>query len=439
MTGSGDNVNGVNSLDYSNLKPPSNGNSNGSSVHKSGTETRFYPNEIAHDLDGIPTLSENFIHEALATSWEYARCVIPSYSNWDRYVAFMRTVTIGIIAEVDSTLVDVVSDDFRCGGYTLDEILDTLFARTPAEEAGIARDYRTFLATTAEKTGDRKNSHLFHRYVSSLPESPRSWFRIRDADALIRFTAASALVCNDMLSPSVWFTPGQWEIIGELACTLYDAVAFYKHRAEGEVNNTFAYAPWELRKEAFRMAREVLWGLDTVWGVPGKENGRVEVVNFIRLIGGPIHLMMRRYRFVEEGLMVGKEEDEEVVSQTKKHVKLWNRVEIQLTEEGGNEITEDETLNGIENRKVRYMHVIRNKDRLLFDGLAELLELQMPDRVRCSDCNYRSSYGSEGLGQFGGVQLCRECKEGWRVWIESLPRRAAEAFPELRETRLTID
>lgn len=133
----------------------SNGAINGGLVRSQGKEIRFYPKEIEHDLDGIPYLSENFIHEALATSWEYARCVIPSYTNWDRYVAFMRTVTIGIIAETDSTLVNVLAEDFRCGGHVVDEILNTLFEGTPAEDAEIARDYWTFLITTAEKTGDR--------------------------------------------------------------------------------------------------------------------------------------------------------------------------------------------------------------------------------------------------------------------------------------------
>lgn len=32
----------------------------------------------------------------------------------------------------------------------------------------------------------------------------------------------------------------------------------------------------------------------------------------------------------------------------------------------------------------------------------------------------------------GDRLLCDECREGWRFYIESLPRGAAEVFPELR-------
>lgn len=208
------------------------------------------------------------------------------------------------------------------------------------------------------------------------------------------------------------------------------------------MNNTFAYAPSDLRKEAYRLAREVLWALDTIWGAPGGEMGRAPVVNFTRLIGGPIHLMMRRYRFVEDGLMVGKDEDEEVVRQAKEHVRLWNRVDVQAGNGHVEDRKGDGDRNGIEvgseSEKARYIHVIQNQNKLLFDGLAELLELQAPVRKRCQECRYRASYGSEGLGQFGGVHLCRTCKERWRVHIESLPRRAVEAFPELRETPLWV-
>lgn len=80
---------------------------------------------------------------------------------------------------------------------------------------------------------------------------------------------------------------------------LYDAVAFYKHHSEGETNTTFAYMPPDLRLNAFHTAHEVLWALDVAWR--GKDH-HTSVITFIRLFGGPIHMMMRRYRFVEDGL-----------------------------------------------------------------------------------------------------------------------------------------
>lgn len=51
----------------------------------------------------------------------------------------------------------------------------------------------------------------------------------------------------------------------EIGDTMYDSVAFYKHRSEGETNSTFAYMPPDLRVQAFRQCREVLWALDAAW------------------------------------------------------------------------------------------------------------------------------------------------------------------------------
>jgi len=58
---------------------------------------------------------------------------------------------------------------------------------------------------------------------------------------------AAALACNDF--DGVSFTDAEWEILSEVGITLYDAVAFHKHRAEGETNSTFAYADYKMRKE----------------------------------------------------------------------------------------------------------------------------------------------------------------------------------------------
>ncbi|KAH8907017.1 hypothetical protein BR93DRAFT_937933 [Coniochaeta sp. PMI_546] len=377
----------------------------------------LYPQALEYELKGITDLSEETIRQTLAVAWEYTRCVIPVYTNWNRYLAFIRVIIVGIVAEFNGTLVDISASDTVLG-YDLNELFDVLFLGTPGHD-DMARDYRTFILTTAEKTSNRQDSELFRRYVNALAESPKTWFRLRDADAIVRFSLAAALACNDIVD--IWFTEEQLQILGEIGCTLYDAVAFYKHRAEGETNDTFAYVHPSQREEAYRRAREVLWALDVAWA---ESPNHLPVVNFIRPFGGPIHMMMGRYRFVEEGLRIGKPETEDVITQTRQHFKLWNRVDLRR------EHRADET---------SYREAIRQSDRLLFGGLADLLQRQEPGRKRCSRCRYRMSYGAERLGQFGGVELCDECREGWRVYIESLRQRAAAAFPELRCTQLRID
>jgi hypothetical protein len=342
--------------------------------------------------------------------------VIPVHTNWRRYLAFCRLIIVGIVAEFNGALVDISASDIVLG-YNLNELFDVLFAGTPGHN-DMARDYRTFIVTTTEKTSNRQDSELFRRYVNALAESPKIWFRIRDADAIVRFSLAAALTCNDI--DDLWFTEEQFQILGEIGCTLYDAVAFYKHRAEGETNDTFAYVHASLREEAYRRAREVLWALDVAWA---GSSCHLPIVNFIRPFGGPIHMMMGRYRFVEEGLTIGKPETEDLITQTRQHFKLWNRVDSRQ------ECRADQAT---------YRDAIRQSGRLLFDGLADVLQRQEPGRNRCDRCRYRMSYGAERLGQFGGVELCDGCRDGWRVHIELLPQRAAAAFPELRGTQLRL-
>lgn len=77
-------------------------------------DTWYYPPDIAHDLDGID-LPEHVKGEVLATAWEYTRTVIPHYTNWKRYVAFMRIIVMGIIAEFKG---DLVSPFFCVMGQT---------------------------------------------------------------------------------------------------------------------------------------------------------------------------------------------------------------------------------------------------------------------------------------------------------------------------------
>lgn len=195
----------------------------------------FFPNEIRDALKNS-AVPEAFIDEALGCAWEYARCVIPDFTNWSRYVAFTRVLVVAIVVEFRGSLVDVEASD-KVLGYDVEELIDTLFAGTAGRDA-MARELRSWLLITGDKTSHRRTSELFHRYVNSLATSPRDWFRLRDCDALARFTIAAAWACNDL--DDMWLSEDEFQILTELCDTLYDAVAFFKHRAEGETHNTFA-------------------------------------------------------------------------------------------------------------------------------------------------------------------------------------------------------
>jgi len=376
----------------------------------SSLDNWYYPIEIKNDLQGVG-LPPEFIEEALACGWEYVRCIVPHFTNWDRYIAFTRTIIIGTIAEFRGSLVDITAGN-NILGYNLDDLLDTLFAGTPGRDE-MARHFRSFILFSAEKSSDRRESDLFRRYVNALARSPRDWFRLRDSDAIARYSMAAALVCNDF--DEVWFTDAEFEMLSEIGTTLYDAVAFHKHRAEGEVHSTFSYADDKMRKECFRRSREVLWSLDAAWA---HRPGHLCVTNFLRFFGGPIHMMMRRYRFVEDDLMIGRPETEEVVVQTRQNVKLWNRVDA----------TEMESASA---QSARYRKVIAGSNTLLIEGLADMLE--SGNKGFCGKCahRYERSYGAQASEQFGGVELYVGCKEEWRSYLESLPARAAKVFPIL--------
>lgn len=379
----------------------------------------FYPSDFENDLAGIVGLRGDQICEALNTAWEYVRVVIPAYTNYDRYVAFARLIQICIIAEVRGSLVNVVSGD-NILGFQIDELLDAVFTGFPGHiRKDMAREFRTFLLFTAEKVSDRRSSDFFRRYVNALAHSPKDWFRMRDCDGLARFTIAGAMACNEV--EDVWFTEDEWQILCEIGSSLYDVVAFQKHRAEGEIHSTFAYfgVDQQLRMEAFEQCRETLWRLDVAWARIPKNQC---VLNFIRNVGGPLHITMRRYRFVDDGLMIGKPVTEDVVNQTRQNFKLWNRVDVKHVSEGKGE--EERFTN-----QSYYARIAAQKSKLLFDGLAEKLEAD--DTGHCRRCRYRLSYGAETPGQFGGVELCDACKEVWQAYLRDLPARAENAFPVL--------
>lgn len=127
-------------------------------------------------------------------------------------------------------------------------------------------------------------------------------------------------------------------------------------------------------------------------------------------------MMMRRYRFVEEGLTIGIPETEQVIEQTKANFKLWNRVDAKQRNVQS------------ESNIERYQDIISREKDLLFTGFARFLEDSGDGH--CDNCKYRDSYGAETSHQFGGVELCDACKQTWRASIKSFPTRALKAFPE---------
>ncbi|MGE7386273.1 hypothetical protein ACQKM2_12440 [Streptomyces sp. NPDC004126] len=362
-------------------------------------ESWFYPDELANDLQGCG-LSVGQRAETLAQAWEYNRSIVPQFSNWNRYIALARLCGVAVVAEVFGELVDVMSDG-PVLGYDIDELLGILFGGSALHD-DMAREYRASLLMSTEKSSGRRDTELMRRYVDALAHSPRDWFRLRDCDGMFRFYIAAAIACDNS---DDWLSDEENSLIAEISDVLYDAVAFHKHRAEGEIHSTFAYADPELRTNAFRAYREVLWAIDTAWS--RRASGRC-AVNFARCVGGPIHQMMRRYRFVEDGLTIGRPETEDVISNARQNSKLWYRIDAADTPPADKE---------------RYEAVLRKGDRLLFPGMAQLL--QRPESEKCPDCLRRPSYGAESAGRFGGVLLCPASQAQWAEHLASISARAA--------------
>lgn len=365
----------------------------------------FYPAEMADDLQ-LPGLPRDEVIEMLACTWEYSRCVVPEFTNWERYIALARLGVTTVLAELRGELVDLTADDTLVAGYDLDELLDTLFGGTAVHDQ-MSRELRMSVLFSAEKASGRRSSLLFRHFVDALARSPEDYLRLRACDALIRFYLAGAIACNDSED---WLTEDQWELMAELTTIRYDIVSFYKHRAEGEICNTFAYADPALRSEAYRTYREALWALEEAWchTVAGRA-----VLNVARYMGGPIHMMMRRYRFVEDGAMIGKPETAEVIDETRRNVKLWYRNEVNDRPPPA--------------RDERYQAVMDQADRLLIAGAAD--QLRRSDEDKCPHCRYRLSYGAEGMGTFGGVELCAGCRKVWGEHLLSIGERAAAVLP----------
>ncbi|KAF8172186.1 hypothetical protein K438DRAFT_2056739 [Mycena galopus ATCC 62051] len=364
-------------------------------------DTWYYSRDMGDDLQDLD-IPAGIKGEILATAYEYTRCIIPYCTNLERRRAFMRVIVLTIVAEFKGTMVDVLAGD-NLLGYSVQDLLDTLFVGSPARE-DMGRELRCCLLIMAEKSSSRRDGELFRRYANCLADSPKQWFRMRDCDALARFSLMAALACNDALE--VCFSEEQLQVLCEITLTMYDAVAIYKHRSEGEVCSTFSYVPEDLRVAAFRQCREVLWALDAAWA----DRPMMPILNLLRFLGGPIHMLMRRYRFVDEDLRIGVSETEEY------------RIDANKVKDVG------------EDSVHHYKDVLAASEKVLFPGLAHTLETAGDGN--CDTCIHRSSYGAEDTHCFGGVQLCDDCRASWRQWIESFPHRAAKVltvFPELED------
>ena len=88
----------------------------------------YFPKELVNDLQEVK-LPKGVKEEILACAWEYTQCVIPQYTNWNRYILFTRTMVISIIAEFLGDLVDVAVNDVVVG-YNLSNTLAALFKGT---------------------------------------------------------------------------------------------------------------------------------------------------------------------------------------------------------------------------------------------------------------------------------------------------------------------
>lgn len=358
-------------------------------------------NEIWHfppDLRGTfepEGLTPRQADEALACAWEYVRTIVPAYADRARYIALARLTAISTVTEFRGEHISPL-DSPIIAGYDTRELLATLFAGTAVHET-MAREYYSSILITAEKSSPHGNAELLSRYTAAIAHSPAQWFRIRDCDAQARLFIAASLACNNI--EDAWLTEEQNQILTEICDAMYDAVAYHKHRAEGEICNTFAYAHPGLRQSTYRTYRETLWNIDAHWADTPE---RIPVVNFLRNIAGPIHMTMRRYRFVEDSLTIGNLETAQTVDQARKNVKLWYR------------------LSPTPQNNDHYQDILARQDRVLFPGFAAMLENA---GQTCPDCEYPSQY-TPSPGQFAGVRVCAAHQEEFDTHLAELPGRA---------------
>lgn len=138
-------------------------------------------------------------------------------------------------------------------------------------------------------------------------------------------------------------------------------------------------------------------------------------------------MMMRRYRYVEDGLTIGNPETDAIVTETRKNVKLWNRLEQNVERQ---QLGQDEGGDGD-----AFAAVLTRQESLMFEGMADLLGDKDSEKERCEDCKYKQSYGVKAKGNFGGVKLCQGCVTEWGLYLKSFPDRAAAIFPFLHNSK----
>ncbi|RLU86279.1 hypothetical protein CTZ27_25225 [Streptomyces griseocarneus] len=361
----------------------------------------FYPPQIREGFN-CPELTQAQADESMAHAWEYNRCVCPTFTDWDRYIAFAKFTTIAVVAEFKGELTHPLTVDRPCG-YDLDEILETIFGNTVGHEE-MSRQARCCFLITSTKASQGKESGLLRRYADALVYSPKDWFRLRDTDGLIRFYMAASLACNDFNTG--WPTEEEWQLLAEIGAIMYDSVAFFKHRAEGEIMSTFAYVDEDIRTEMYAIAREVLWMLDSEWA---KYAQRRVLVNMLRSFGGPIHMMMRRYRFVEDAMVIGKPPTEETVKATRENYKLWYRVAAPSGP------VDDP----------QYDAALAQQEQLMFDGMAEMLE--RPEHLKCTECT-RPTQADRGEGMFNAIKMCDHHRDEFSSHMLSIRQRVHSGF-----------
>ena len=125
-------------------------------------------------------------------------------------------------------------------------------------------------------------------------------------------------------------------------------------------------------------------------------------------------MMTRRYRFVEDELMIGRAETNRVVELTRNKFKLWNRVEAATAQP-----VQDS----------HYASVIAQSRRVRFPGFSDILERRA--ERRCLDCSSALFRNGTASGQFGGIRLCDGCKDAWRSYMENFLLRMVATFPEI--------
>ncbi|MGI5460934.1 hypothetical protein ACQEWB_48825 [Streptomyces sp. CA-249302] len=339
------------------------------------------------------------VDEALACAWEYLRTIVPAYTNRERYIALARLTAVSTVAEFRGEHIDPLVSPV-IAGYDTGELLEALFGGTAVHEV-MAREYYSSILVTAEKSRPQGNAELLRRYTAAIAHSPAQWFRIRDCDAQARLFIAAALACNDI--DGAWLTEEQNQLLTEICDAMYDAIAYHKHRAEGEICNTFAYANPDLRQHTYRTYRDTLWKIDAHWAdIPE----RTPVVNFLRNIAGPIHMTMRRYRFVEDGLAIGNGESAQTIEEARRNVKLWYR--FSASPQGNS----------------RFREILANQDRVLFPGFAAILE---NTELSCRDCRYPSRYTPLPT-EFAGVHVCAAHRDAFDTHLAGLPGRAVQTL-----------